>query len=523
MSIPKPPKDVRSGVWTTVASFLRIQFFAALLPCLSFLVLLVLVAAYAVNQSTTTPRFEAYVDLLNGPVLLTIFVILAALFANRLLRTLSIKPQTTAFIFGISSFTSTVIFDRLVGPPTTLASTVTYGLLIALPVSAILARHQIRERQKMNFDAAVTALQNTPARADLARSLRENLPESPASVTIWTLERPRGSGSAGQSEPNPTTRYSVLSESRALSRGTIPVIGYRRGDALRSLALTDSTGRAMGLLVIESSISLGGASDRFRRLWRPENRDYKLLAERLAAHIHILDLTDDNLQAGAERGRLIEREIWAAEVHDTLAQGYTAILEALHAHDKLLASSNQGKERRERGHLDLIRATAWKNSREARLLIASADTREPDGQDLIQAISSTLNKLRELHNVSVGMSILGQEREIGDDNRHVLQRCALEASTNIARHSEAMRADAVISYENTDSVTLEIVDNGVGLDTSEQSLNAPPLGVGGSGLTLMRARVKHAGGHLKIRSGPGGVGVSLQITLPTPDPLWGHK
>ncbi|MCJ7661479.1 MAG: GAF domain-containing sensor histidine kinase, partial [Anaerolineales bacterium] len=84
-------------------------------------------------------------------------------------------------------------------------------------------------------------------------------------------------------------------------------------------------------------------------------------------------------------------------------------------------------------------------------------------------------------------------------------RIALEGITNIIRHAQATAAVIRFSPER-DKLTLEIVDNGIGLP------EAIPVGVG---MTSMRERAEELGGQLKLI--PQSPGTLLRACLPCPE------
>ncbi|MGH2735788.1 MAG: sensor histidine kinase [Actinomycetota bacterium] len=81
-------------------------------------------------------------------------------------------------------------------------------------------------------------------------------------------------------------------------------------------------------------------------------------------------------------------------------------------------------------------------------------------------------------------------------------RIAVEAMTNAARHSQAMRCDVAIAANG--SLTVEVRDDGVGMSAR------PRFGVG---LTSMRERAEELGGRVELRTAPGG-GTVVRAEIP---------
>ncbi len=87
-------------------------------------------------------------------------------------------------------------------------------------------------------------------------------------------------------------------------------------------------------------------------------------------------------------------------------------------------------------------------------------------------------------------------------------RIALEALTNVVRHAHARECAirlAIVSWRNRDFLSLEVIDDGVGLPATNH------LGVG---LVSMRERAEELGGTCLINNGRrGGVKVLAQLPI----------
>ncbi len=176
-----------------------------------------------------------------------------------------------------------------------------------------------------------------------------------------------------------------------------------------------------------------------------------------------------------------ERARWSAEIHDTLAQGFTSIITLL-----------QGAQ----PNVELALQTARENLREARALVASNAPSPLDGSTLEDALRRLVS----------GVSLPSSFRVIGDavplttSAEVVLLRTVQEALNNVARHSEASRVDVVMRFDE-DSVSLEIRDDGRGFGDAPE----------GFGLRGMRARLEQVGGTLCLASDEG---ASVLVEVP---------
>ncbi len=176
-----------------------------------------------------------------------------------------------------------------------------------------------------------------------------------------------------------------------------------------------------------------------------------------------------------------ERARWAAEIHDTLAQGYTSIITLL-----------QGAQ----PNVELALQTARENLREARALVAANSPSPLDGSSLEDA----LRRLVTGAPLPSTFRVIGDPVPLATSVEVVLLRAAQEALTNVARHSEASRVDVVVRFD-PDGVSLEVRDDGRGFGGAME----------GFGLRGMRARLEQVGGTLSLSSDEG---ASVLVEVP---------
>jgi len=98
--------------------------------------------------------------------------------------------------------------------------------------------------------------------------------------------------------------------------------------------------------------------------------------------------------------------------------------------------------------------------------------------------------------------------DVEDDVVALIWRVAQEAVRNALRHGHPTVLDVFVSG-NTDSVVLEVIDNGRGFEPTENATGAH------FGLRGLRDLIKEIGGTLDVRSAPGeGTAVRLEVSLP---------
>ncbi len=219
-------------------------------------------------------------------------------------------------------------------------------------------------------------------------------------------------------------------------------------------------------------------------------------SEERAGIIDQLEATRVELAAAQhEAGRLAERQRLSADIHDTLAQGFTSILMLIQAAQADLDGSHPRAGR----HLDLAAAAARENLAEARALVADLAPAQLDGSTLPDA----LRRLSQAAGTQASFAVSGRPEPLPMAAEVVLLRVCQEALANARKHANAHSVTVRLGYD-PDAVRLEVSDDGAGFD--------PDLVSGGYGLRGMRTRVAEAGGTLTVCSKPGtGTQVSAEV------------
>lgn len=238
----------------------------------------------------------------------------------------------------------------------------------------------------------------------------------------------------------------------------------------------------------------GGGFALFYSAW--VSRIIRQSAER-ADIIDQLEATRAELAAAQhEAGRLAERQRLAADIHDTLAQGFTSIVMLIQAAQADLGGSHPVAGRR----LDLAAETARENLAEARALVAHLAPARLEGSTLPDA----LRRLSQEPGVDATFDLSGTPRPLPMATEVVLLRVCQEALANVRKHAAARSAAVRLGYD-AEAVRLEVSDDGAGFDPERVS--------GGYGLRGMRTRVDEAGGTLAVCSKPG-AGTRVSVMVP---------
>lgn len=217
-------------------------------------------------------------------------------------------------------------------------------------------------------------------------------------------------------------------------------------------------------------------------------------SERRKALIAELQQTRTELADSHHReGVQAERERLAAEIHDTLTQGFLSILVHAQAAD-LVAKDETVRER-----LTLIEQTARENLSEARSLVAALTPTDLRGRTLADAVQRVVERSK----LPAQLRVDGEPRTLPANSEVVLLRGAQEALTNVHKHAQASSVDVLLSYREDDA-TLEVHDDGVGFDADN---------VDGFGLRGMRSRVQQVSGTMTVQTAPG-KGTTIRLVVP---------
>lgn len=260
----------------------------------------------------------------------------------------------------------------------------------------------------------------------------------------------------------------------------------RTGDPLAAnqvvTAAAFAAGAVLGAFV---HLLLRRAADRSRRL-----------AEELAAAR--VELADAHRREGAAQ----ERDRFAREVHDTLAQGLASIVVLAEAARADLTDAPAAAAAR----LASIERTARENLAEARVLVGAAQ------RDASGSVARTLRRTLDRFAEDTGLAVDGDLADVECDQatRIALLRCTQESLANVRKHAAASAVSVVLAG-GPDAVELEVTDDGRGFDVAAAR---------GFGLAGMRRRLAELGGELTVTSSPGdGTRVLAVLPAAVPSPV----
>ncbi len=230
-----------------------------------------------------------------------------------------------------------------------------------------------------------------------------------------------------------------------------------------------------------------------------------------ADDLRLLNTIGDMLSIAVERAQLFahsielgaaeERNRLAREIHDTIAQGLTAITLQLETADALLDQDPQKARAAVHKALSLTRA----NLDEARRSVLDLRAAPLERQTFCEALRHLAEQYASEWHFEVEFEVIGGDRPLPISVEAGLYRMAQEALTNVVRHAKAQHV-CIQFTTMPDHLELLIEDDGQGFDPEA-------LAKGRFGLVGLNERAKLLGGTLEVCSVPG-EGTDLTISVP---------
>lgn len=218
----------------------------------------------------------------------------------------------------------------------------------------------------------------------------------------------------------------------------------------------------------------------------------------------VADLTAAQAQVEAlsrDRGASEERERFAREIHDTLAQTLAGLVLLA---ERAGRQSRDGQVQSAAATIATVEQVARDALTEARALVArtAALPAEPAFE---AAVERLVDRFRAQGGPSIDLQVDPVDGRLDRDAQVVLLRCLQEALANAAKHAAATRVSARVAVAADGAAQLEVTDDGRGFSTDATT--------SGFGLEGMGERVALAGGRLAVTSSPGS-GTTLRVDLP---------
>ena len=230
------------------------------------------------------------------------------------------------------------------------------------------------------------------------------------------------------------------------------------------------------------------------------------------AIVIVADITDRKraqevlLQQMQELAVLDERNRLAREIHDSLAQAFTAIIWLVNAAERTVEEG--GKQASQ--SLEHVRDLAREGLAEARRSVWDLRAGPLEGRTLAEVLQQETEKVTKGGDIQTSFDLSGEERVLPTGVEAAFLRICQESLANVLKHANATQVTVTLAFYDS-QVRLAIRDNGVGFDPAIP--RTPDRASGGFGLINMRERARLLGGELNAQSEPG-LGTLVEAILP---------
>jgi signal transduction histidine kinase len=214
------------------------------------------------------------------------------------------------------------------------------------------------------------------------------------------------------------------------------------------------------------------------------------VARQAALTLHHSRLLESNRREERRKAILEERNRLARDIHDTLAQGFAAILMQLQAAQReaggtLPVTVAAGIETA----VDLART----HLTEARRSVGALRPNVGQGEDIASALKRLTDLGQRTAHTPIDL-VVDELPRLGDAVEREIIGIAQEALTNAVRHSKARRITVRASAIQSVGLRLSVADDGRGIARDRSS--------SGFGMTSMQERAERIGASLTIVTAP---------------------
>jgi len=468
------------------------------LQIVMFLIISIYVARTSAAGTTLSyeeiGQFSGTLGAQVGPIIFGLLTLMASIWLAIKVR---VAPRTHGLVLGVVLLTTTVILDAVFSPSLVLYEHITNTIVIPIAwFGAYRGEKILRNREAVYRTSQAIRGAN---RTGMLKAIGEQL-AGPLVVLIALVDRDGNvdSASAWTSSPNRAIPASIPTHQTTLEPSTV-----LKG---AQLPLADTGIHSLLLLPLSQVDEILVVGSRSRDGFsRNDIQNYLTIAEQVALSLENLKLLEQAHQLGVSQ----ERQRLAAEIHDSLTQGFISIVTHLEVAEAKLEQHPEELRADLQGLLNQSRQTARDNLSAARQMTWAL---RPDLQQVVP-LTESLAKLTEnwagVNGTPVDFSSSGNARQLHPDVETALIRTTREALNNIQKHAQATQVTVTLTYMDT-LVALDVQDNGRGCDPA--SLEQRSSG-SGFGLKSIREQVEQFGGELTIEGVPG-KGCTVAIALP---------
>lgn len=205
--------------------------------------------------------------------------------------------------------------------------------------------------------------------------------------------------------------------------------------------------------------------------------------------LHQSRLAEQSRAEARRQAVLEERNRIARDIHDTLAQGFAAILMQLQSVQRWFPSMSPGAAQSIETAVDLART----HMIEARRSVGALRPQDVESGDVTAVLERTTELARRTTDVPIEL-VIDELPPLGAGVEREIVAIAQEALTNAVRHARARRIKVHATTTRSVGFRLSVADDGRGI--AKERFGA------GFGLTSMQERADRIGGSLTIVTAP---------------------
>jgi len=429
-----------------------------------------------------------------GPIIFGLLTLIASIWLAIKVR---VAPRTHGLVLGVVLLTTTVILDAVFSPSLVLYEHISNTIVVPIAwFGAYRGEKILRNREAVYRTSQAIRGAN---RSGMLKAIGEQL-AGPLIVLIALVDQDGKVDAASAWTPSPSQAIpaSILTDQITLEPATV-----LRGTQLPKMNSGIHSLLVLPLSQVDETLVVGSRSrDGFSR---NDIQNYLTIAEQVALSLENLKLLEQAHQTGITQ----ERQRLAAEIHDSLTQGFISIVALTEIAEAKLEKYPQELRDEFQSLLNQARQTARDNLTAARQMTWAL---RPDLQQVVpltETLASLTNNWALKSGIPVEFSSSGDAHQLYPDVETALVRTVREALNNIQKHAHATQVTVTLTYMDT-LVALDVQDNGRGCDSESVSRSSEG---GGFGLKSIREQAEQLGGELTIESKQG-KGCTVAVALP---------
>jgi signal transduction histidine kinase len=174
--------------------------------------------------------------------------------------------------------------------------------------------------------------------------------------------------------------------------------------------------------------------------------------------------------------------------------------------------ASQGKDKEVRKELTEISDQLRLDARDVRRIIYALRPIDIENQGFLTALTKFVKEFGNVNDVEVKLAVQGDASHLPPKSETALFRLTQETLNNIRKHAQAKNVWIDLQFDDQQTATLRVRDDGCGFDLDQALVAAHQRG--SVGLVQMRERAERAGGTFTIDTAPG-KGTRIEVVLRT--------